>query len=346
MESDHYAEGRKVAWRNFIRDAAEGIIRETGFEHEKNGTFFLTVTLNPSLMRSSDVNDIIRHIVLTVCVRRLDSARRLLGRSPGGGHGGLHRRMLASLRSPVERNARINPIWVTLGWVDFLPFVHYPNGGRLLVASPGALVDVVADVLGIAAPTVTQYDRALAENGLRSKSGRGTSAAKVSARDAANLLIAILGSPVSGASIKDAAEICVLYGALPSRESAAWRKNFSRLGFPSLSKLPRQHSFLDGLSALIEGATKGEAVKIPGLRKRSSREDWFLGVTLAGPDPWAQILADGSLGKANPTPMARFVYSTHVPSHRAGERSDLHQERHITFKTIRRLGELLSGERR
>lgn len=95
------------------------------------------------------------------------------------------------------------------------------------MATPGELVEVMADTLGINPATVTLYDRVLSENGLRSKAGRGTSAAKVSAKDAVNLLIAIL-APVAGASIKEAARACKLYGALPSHERAASKKKIFR----------------------------------------------------------------------------------------------------------------------
>ena len=83
------------------------------------------------------------------------------------------------------------------------------------MATPGMLVQVMADTLGISAPTVTQYDRVLSENGLRSKGGRGTSAAKVTAKDAANLLIALMASPVQGGPMRDAADTCRIYGEMP-----------------------------------------------------------------------------------------------------------------------------------
>src|SRR5258705_2750991 len=86
---------------------------------------------------------------------------------------------------------------------------------EVLMATPGQLVKCIAEALSIPEPSVVQYDRLLAENGLRSKGGRGTSAAKVTAGDAANLLIAIMGSPVIGASIKPAIEGCKIYGCLP-----------------------------------------------------------------------------------------------------------------------------------
>ena len=71
------------------------------------------------------------------------------------------------------------------------PFACYTDRRRVEMATPGQLVQAMATALGISVATVTQYDRQLAENGLRSKGGRGVSAAAVTARDAANLLIAI-----------------------------------------------------------------------------------------------------------------------------------------------------------
>ena len=81
------------------------------------------------------------------------------------------------------------------------------------MATPGQLVQTVADMLGVPAETVTNYDRVLSESGMRSKSGRGRGAAKVTAQDAAYLLIAILGSPIAGASVKEAANTCRRYGS-------------------------------------------------------------------------------------------------------------------------------------
>ena len=63
-KSDHYSEGRRVAWRNFIRDAAGNVIREMGFELEKNGTFFLTVTLDAESLASAMDQDAIEDALL------------------------------------------------------------------------------------------------------------------------------------------------------------------------------------------------------------------------------------------------------------------------------------------
>ena len=58
--------------------------------------------------------------------------------------------------------------------------------------TPGKLVFVVKDALGVDINAVTQLDQKLAAAGLRSKSGRGPSAADVTARDAATLVLAVL----------------------------------------------------------------------------------------------------------------------------------------------------------
>jgi hypothetical protein len=225
------------------------------------------------------------------------------------------------------------------------------------MATPGQLVECIAKALNLPLPTVVQYDRLLAENGLRSKGGRGTSAAKVTAKDAANLLLAILGSPVAGASIKPAIEVCKTYGRLPIKlgGTSQTMKTFRRLGFPTVAKLPPLHTLRDGIAAVIEGASVGESLIIPAEPEEGEplgepligpENDWFVSITLDGPTPWAHIIADASLGAVRTTEMARFVYHSMKRDRDGGfwappGSGDLHQSRNITFKTIRRIGELL-----
>src|SRR5258707_15474353 len=85
------------------------------------------------------------------------------------------------------------------------------------MATPGQLVECVAAALNVPRATVVLYDRILAENGLRSKGGRGRSAAKVTVEDAANLLIAIAGTPTSG--IGSAAATVKQFASLKYKES-------------------------------------------------------------------------------------------------------------------------------
>jgi hypothetical protein len=223
------------------------------------------------------------------------------------------------------------------------------------MASPGQLVTCIAEALKIPEPTVVQYDRLLAENGLRSKGGRGLSAAKVTPGDAANLLIAILGSPVAGASIKPAIETCKVYGGLPVRLGAEGEriKVFKKIGFPTLSKLPKSHTLRDGVVALIEAAGAGESLWIePEPGDGTNPDEPYVGsdrlvyLTLEGPSAWAEIIADASVTENLPELTGRFVYHRAKRS-RDGRRwidpdtADLNQSRSITLKTIRRIAELL-----
>jgi hypothetical protein len=217
------------------------------------------------------------------------------------------------------------------------------------MATPGQLVKCIAEALEIPEPTVVQYDRLLAENGMRSKGGRGTSAAKVTSGDAANLLIAILGSPVAGASIKPAIEVCKAYGRILTATGSGRSDNlktFRRLGFSTLGKLPASHSLRDGLVAVIEGAKVGESLiyqpKPDDPPLTGPVNDFLVNITLAGPNQWAEIKASYM-----PSREAALIYFDRKPDRApwwsANDSGDLYQSRFITFKTIRQIGELLAG---
>lgn len=62
------------------------------------------------------------------------------------------------------------------------------------MASPMQLVESVASALGVDLSTVVTHDRNLVAAGLRTKGGRGPSAARMTAQDATNLLIAVAGA--------------------------------------------------------------------------------------------------------------------------------------------------------
>jgi hypothetical protein len=218
------------------------------------------------------------------------------------------------------------------------------------MATPGQLVRIMAETLGVPAETVTNYDRVLSENGMRSKSGRGRGAAKVTAGDAANLLIAIMGSPIAGASVKEAANTCRTYGSLPVLGHVSGTIAFAKLGLPALDELPNKHTLHDGLSALIDSAAKGEHYRIPRYSIPGvGVSDPLFGINLAGPQPWAEIYADGT-GTGEGKKFARLVYNTIkiVVGHAIPLKSDrqdkgnLSQSRRITYRTIRALGSLLA----
>src|SRR5690348_8722866 len=130
------------------------------------------------------------------------------------------------------------------------------------MATPGSLVLTIASTLGLPAATVTQFDRVLAENGLRLKGGRGTSAAKVSARDAANLLLSILGSPIGGAAIKNAAQTCSAYSSLQRFTRRSSPEAFRRFGLLKFASIKHRHTLGEAVEALIAGASIGQGLII------------------------------------------------------------------------------------
>ena len=125
------------------------------------------------------------------------------------------------------------------------------------MATPGQLVEVMAHVLGISKATVIQYDRVLAEKGLRQRAVR-TSAARITSRDAANLLIAVVVSPIMGSSAIDAVTNCEAYASLRNLKLLKGTEDFAEFGLPTLADLPKGHSFGEALSALIDAAGNGE----------------------------------------------------------------------------------------
>jgi len=190
------------------------------------------------------------------------------------------------------------------------PFVLNTNG----MATPGRLISEMASALGLTRATVTQYDRALSEAGLRSKSGRGRSASKITPLDAANLLIGILGSPISGTSIRDAPTTCRVYGS--QRVRVAWPKDLRRWGLHRLATLPEDHTLLDGVVALFEGAAAGEYIKIPRSKEMERKNLYWanacLHLSLVGPIPWAEITVSDLFEKDGAE--VRIVYQNPTPS--------------------------------
>jgi hypothetical protein len=208
------------------------------------------------------------------------------------------------------------------------------------MATPGDLIRAMASVLGISEGTAFQFDRQLAEAGLRTKGGRGRSAAQVTAQDAANLLIAIAAAPIAGPAVKDAARTCETYGSLPLLSSFQQQAEaFANCGLPSLSKLPAKHTFRFATAALISAAAKGEAFGVPD-QGTVFDCDLMFAIEFDGPAPRAEITGDGSMGEHDPQEYGRLIYGRKSVLKRR-EPADMWQKRIVTFKTIRQLAALL-----
>lgn len=140
---------------------------------------------------------------------------------------------------------------------------------ELLMATPGELVKVIASATGEDEATVAQHDRNLVVAGLRTRGGRGRSAAKVTSRDAAMLLTAVLGSH----RVKDSAETARRY--IETQEHHAhWHKHYpdklQGMGkanvwedyrIPEMAALPLDHTFIDALEVLIALAAEGKLIR-------------------------------------------------------------------------------------
>ena len=209
------------------------------------------------------------------------------------------------------------------------------------MATPGQLVRTMADVLGIPPTTVAQYDRQLAEAGLRTVGGRGTSAAKVTATDAANLLIAVLGSPLSGPSIKAAKQTCETFGSLQTRERSEPQK-FRQFRLLSLATLPIKHTFREALAALIQGASQGELFRTSDRDDKLMEDDYLFGITVESTRRWAAISAD-SVGAGDPIYIFRLHYTEPGPEQYEWMAYDLGQRREISYRTLRALGNLIAN---
>jgi hypothetical protein len=219
-----------------------------------------------------------------------------------------------------------------------------------LMATPGQLVEAMATALGIPSPTVTQYDRVLAENGLRTTGGRGLSAARVTAADSANLLLAIMGAPISGAAIGDAALICKLYGTLV-QVPAEKQIRFTSYWLRKLASLPTGHSLREALVALIEGAIRDPQQRRPTDSSELPRDPiygmapyTYLRIRLDGPQPRARIFL-ASKRLRDPYPERTMTYErTSAPRGRDSMATgDLCQSGEVTAKTIERIAATLKG---
>lgn len=121
------------------------------------------------------------------------------------------------------------------------------------MASPGDLVRTTAEALGVPEATVVVHDRNLVIAGLRTKSGRGRSAARTTARDAAHLLTAMAGSGL----VKDSVATVRRYANTQLDSERSSIGGYASLKLAELTALPRDHSFLDALEALIVSTAKG-----------------------------------------------------------------------------------------
>ncbi len=212
------------------------------------------------------------------------------------------------------------------------------------MVGPGQFANALAVVLGVPSTTIEQYDRILLEAGLRTKGGRGPSAARLTARDAANLMTAILGS----AKVLDAAAAVKLYATTRPDRGQSSKKLFKSAGIVELEKLPSEHSFIDALETLIvsgmEGGLGSWMEEHSGGKRARKPSLPLIDIAASMPGAIGDIRLAGVLEGV--TAQVRYMTpgpwkETHQDSD--GEGADLAQSRSITARTVVRIADLLAG---
>lgn len=220
------------------------------------------------------------------------------------------------------------------------------------MASPGTLVRGIAELLGMSHVYIGAFDRELAKQGLRTKHGRGSSAASMTPTDAANLLIAIM----SGAQAKDSVEAVQRYAGLIGKRQSSYERDGSRmitffdyrarlqsgpLGLRWVDELPVGHTFFDFVYGMIESAWVGELEKAAGDRKAlkinglpGDADTWGLSISVSGPIATAEITLECD---GNGT---GCVYAGPAIDPSTG---DLQREMRISHETIIGIGRILRG---
>jgi hypothetical protein len=221
-----------------------------------------------------------------------------------------------------------------------------------LVASPGELVRKLSELLGIAERTIVLHDRNLVVAGLRSKGGRGNSAARMAARDAAHLLVAVLGS----SHVKDSAETVRRYKETRFLKSASGGYDANTIA--ALRNLPPDHSFVDAVETLIAAAADGSletAMEVYASEIEGEKIGYEAIIEITVQTPWQlgdiSIRGGGASGHGRyglPNPYDQHL---HPPSEEVDAwkqkvkdyyvESDLTQYRKVTAKTILELGQIL-----
>lgn len=217
------------------------------------------------------------------------------------------------------------------------------------MTTPGEMVKRAAAVLGQPEVSLSVIDRELAAQGLRTKGGRGRSAAKMTSGDVCNLLIAA----ASGGLVKDAADTVRSYSCLPCTEVRKW----SLQGFPlpTVQALPEDHTFGQALQAFLDAAVANEFVNASEVAPKFESGGYSipniksLEFRLIGPLPQAaiRILVGGVFSEEHHySPFPREVgdlseWSRVLNEHGSGDLARMHW---FTMHTLREMASFLRGE--
>jgi hypothetical protein len=190
------------------------------------------------------------------------------------------------------------------------------------MASPRQIVDLTAEILGISVATVIVHDRnlATAPTPLRSVAGRGRAAARITAVDAANLLIAAVASE----SVKDSVKTVLAYRDLVADGPID-------MGVRLYDELTENHTLGAGLTSLIQAAASQEIM---------SNQKFNLRITFYSPRPKAKI--EWTINESSS--WTNYSLPNVFPARRELQKvGDLEKTSAITESTILYLGAAVGG---
>jgi hypothetical protein len=219
----------------------------------------------------------------------------------------------------------------------------------MAMPSPAQMVQRLSETTGVSLATITDFDRRLVKQGLRSKGGRGLQVARVTPLDAARLLTAILGS----AQANVAARAVDRYTGTQVDLDRSSENLFAASGLADLASVPARHSFVDGLEHLIASAATGALAQLiektkkqfapPAIEVFALNQATFGRIRLAG-------LPNGMVVNLEYVPVSDSE-GPHLEINGRGIAGvseisgDLEQSRRVTGRTILPLAKLFAEER-
>lgn len=233
--------------------------------------------------------------------------------------------------------------------------------------TPGDLIQAVSDCFQVPEATVFQHDRMLVQAGFRQAGGRGRNSS-VTPEDAANLVIAIVGAPPFGPTVKESGPTLKKYARLPAKAVDVYPTPgiWSR----SMPNLKPGHSFASALGEIIRCFASGrfdhainvwpelKQVMTPDLAERLASEEpdelpigefdpgtIDVAVTIAWPSPKAEIKILGRIGLPRPNAMEeRLEYVSLPRANKIVRECDLHQIRNFSEDTLKIIASLFKDE--
>lgn len=201
------------------------------------------------------------------------------------------------------------------------------------MATPAQLMQTLCEATLVPLATIVDLDRRLVKAGFRSKAGRGLNAAKMTARDAAHLLTAVMTSSQGNMAVE-----AVERYRLTRCVGAPGERPYAASALADLQAL-RDHSFIEGLEALIVSSTSGAVATLVakvGTDKAPRVEVFALTNATSG-----RIRLSGLPNRR--TIAVDYVGRGNRPAAQAA--GDLEQSRRITERTIFAVAALLAEEK-